>query len=168
MNRVSLLLLLFTWITLRRAIAAVSSTSWWHNPSIQSPQNLCIAVPFLIKEHYTVCLCLGLFIAPHLQPGKLTVRFETLEHRLDQEDNLTWQFTEGASTEQREGWWEESGWGRGLLLLYAKGIKKTPQEGGVNLETEKCRKKSIMKMHNILQLLFPQLIQLYGSDNYRQ
>lgn len=46
---------------------------------------------------------LGLFIAGHLQPGKLTVRFETLEPRLDQEDNLTRQRTEGASTEQREG-----------------------------------------------------------------
>lgn len=46
-------------------------------------------VAFLIKESYTVCLCLGLFIARHLQPAKLTVHFETLEPRLDQEDNLT-------------------------------------------------------------------------------
>lgn len=41
--------------------------------------------------------------------------------------------------------------GRGLLLLCAKGIENHRRQGGVDLETEKCIKGSIMKTPNILQ-----------------
>lgn len=52
----------------------------------------------LIMERYRRVYVSGLFIARHLQPRKLTDRFGTRELRLDPEDNLTRQRTEGAST----------------------------------------------------------------------
>lgn len=55
--------------------------------------------------------------------------------------------------------------GERSTLTICQGHRK-PQEGGVDLETEKCIKKSIMKLLNILQLFPSQLIQLCGSHNY--
>lgn len=74
-NTVGLSPLHFTYMTLDCALAAVLQCPY----PFQSPRYLCMTAA--LTEHYTVYLCLELFIACHLQPGKLTGHFETLESR---------------------------------------------------------------------------------------
>lgn len=112
----------------RKATATMLFAKFWPFP-FQRPQNLCRTAPYLIQEHYTACLCLRLFIAHHLQPGKLTFRFETLELRLDPEDNLTRQLTEGASAEKQQGWY----WSERLRTRERLGCNKYIEER-VNIE----------------------------------